>query len=81
MQIYMKRGIEGKLKSSADDIGDNFDAGHSYVTKTTQTSGNTYQGVGWDPRSDTSATSGMTMVYSDQNQIDSGRENIEAWVR
>ncbi|MFH1191180.1 MAG: hypothetical protein V1670_03180 [Candidatus Omnitrophota bacterium] len=31
MQIYMKRGIEGKLRTSSDDIGAQFEAGRSTV--------------------------------------------------
>jgi len=32
MQIYMKRGIQGKLRSSTDEIGAQFDAGKTNVT-------------------------------------------------
>jgi len=35
MQVYIKRGIQGRFKESADDIGEQFDPGHqvyeSYV--------------------------------------------------
>jgi uncharacterized protein (UPF0333 family) len=36
MQIYMKRGIQGKLRQSADQIGEQYSAGHTtsnYVTE------------------------------------------------
>lgn len=32
MQIYMKRGMEGRLKSTTDDIGEQFEAGNSTWT-------------------------------------------------
>ena len=33
IQVYIKRGIQGKLKSSADDIGDQFSPGNTNVIK------------------------------------------------
>jgi Flp pilus assembly pilin Flp len=29
IQVYLKRGVQGKLKSSADDIGDQFSPGNT----------------------------------------------------
>ena len=31
IQVYIKRGIQGRLKSSADDIGDQFSPGNTNV--------------------------------------------------
>ena len=31
IQVYIKRGVQGKLKSSADDIGDQFSPGNTNV--------------------------------------------------
>ena len=37
IQVYIKRGIQGRLKSAADDIGDQFSPGNMNSTKTTVT--------------------------------------------
>ena len=34
IQVYIKRGIQGRLKSAADDIGDQFSPGNTNVVKT-----------------------------------------------
>jgi len=57
MQIYMKRGVQGKVRESADSIGEQFDAQNttisSTVTRTAKTvqvmsngTTNTYTGAG-----------------------------------
>lgn len=63
MQIYMKRGIEGKVKESADSIGQQFDAGNTEITFTTNRSGTSVQ----------ETTTGITKVYSG----DSGKGTAE----
>lgn len=45
MQIYMKRGVQGKLRSSADDIGAQFDAGNTNVTSHRSRAGTTVENV------------------------------------
>ena len=34
IQVYIKRGVQGRLKSATDDIGDQFSPGNTNVTKT-----------------------------------------------
>jgi cytoskeletal protein RodZ len=41
IQVYIKRGVQGRLKSAADDIGDQFSPGNTNVTKTVTTSSST----------------------------------------
>ena len=41
IQFYIKRGVQGRLKSAADDIGDQYSAGNTNVLKTTHTEGKT----------------------------------------
>ena len=38
IQVYIKRGIQGRLKSATDDIGDQFSVGNTNVTVTMTTS-------------------------------------------
>ena len=41
IQIYIKRGIQGRLKSATDDIGTQFSPGNTNVIKTMTTSSTT----------------------------------------
>jgi uncharacterized protein (UPF0333 family) len=38
MGVYMKRGIQGKLRDSTDQIGDQYSAGYTTSSYTTKTS-------------------------------------------
>ena len=40
INIYMKRGVQGKLRESADKIGEQYSAGKTTFTYTTSQSGN-----------------------------------------
>ena len=35
LQVYIKRGVQGRLKSAADDIGDQYSEGNMNAVKTT----------------------------------------------
>ena len=37
IQVYIKRAVQGRLKSASDDIGDQFSPGNTNVTKTRAT--------------------------------------------
>jgi uncharacterized protein (UPF0333 family) len=39
IQVYVKRGVQGKLRSSADSIGDQYSAGKTTSTYTTAQTG------------------------------------------
>ena len=43
IQFYIKRGVQGRLKSAADDIGDQYSVGNTNVLKTTKSSGTTHE--------------------------------------
>ncbi len=43
IQIYIKRGIQGRLKQAGDDIGDQFSPGNTNVTKIKRTSSSTQE--------------------------------------
>lgn len=49
IQTYIKRGVQGRLKSSTDDIGDQFSPGNTNVIKTTRTTSNTQELFGITP--------------------------------
>jgi len=47
IQVYVKRGVQGRLRSSTDNIGDQYSAGHmtsKYITE--ETTGFTQENVG-----------------------------------
>lgn len=70
MQIYMKRASEGKLKESADRIGDQFEIGKTESVETTTTSGTTTQVV----------SSGVTTSNTEGEQItQTSSENVEGY--
>jgi hypothetical protein len=41
IQVYLKRGIQGRMRSSADDIGDQYSDGNTNMIKKTVRSSNT----------------------------------------
>ncbi len=41
IQVYIKRGVQGRLKSAADDIGDQYSTGNTNMIKKTRTISNT----------------------------------------
>jgi uncharacterized protein (UPF0333 family) len=41
IQVYIKRGVQGRLKSAADDIGDQFSNGNTNIISKTTTRGQT----------------------------------------
>jgi hypothetical protein len=77
IQIYMKRGIQGKLRDSTDQIGEQFDAENTAVNRTTTRTGNTVQAV----------SAGVTTVDSGEGSLggaketrtETGSETVGAW--
>ena len=41
IQVYLKRGVQGRLRSAADDVGDQYSAGNTNVRKVVTVSSNT----------------------------------------
>ena len=41
IQVYIKRGVQGRLKSASDDIGDQYSPGNTNIHKSVRTSGQT----------------------------------------
>ena len=48
IQVYVKRGVQGRLKSASDDIGDQFSVGNTNVLMTTKTRSETRELFGKD---------------------------------
>lgn len=46
IQTYIKRGVQGRLKSATDDIGDQYSPGNTNSVKSTKVSSNTKEEFG-----------------------------------
>jgi len=70
MGIYMKRGFEGRLKESTDQVGQQYSAGNTTGTTTTTTNFAQTEAV---------AAGGVTTTNITQNQqVKTGSETIAA---
>ena len=77
MQFYLKRGIQGRVRQSSDDIGEQFSPKLTVSNRTTNTSVDTHELV-------TGGTSPNTTTNTSQNQIRNVSENVsnlnvESW--
>jgi len=76
MQIYMKRGVQGRLRGAADDIGKQFDAG---LTSVNYTSGRRGKTVEKTVKGATDVYSGEGGLGSSEVSTYSGKETVNAW--
>ena len=73
IQVYVKRGVQGRLRSAADDIGDQFSPGNTNIRKSTTVLSSTHdtftQGVTNSRlRSDESTVTDMTQNIINMEQ-------------
>lgn len=70
IQIYMKRGLQGRLRESSDQIGEQFDAEKTAISRTTTHTGTTTETVkGGVTTSDTTG----------EKRAESGKDEVGAW--
>jgi uncharacterized protein (UPF0333 family) len=75
IQVYIKRGVQGRLKSSADDIGDQYKPGATNIIKTTTTVSNTHQTfVGGTQKSTLQGRGEQTNTVNQSNIISVNQE-------
>ncbi len=67
IQGYLKRGVQGRLKSSADDIGDQFAPGNTNQIKSTRTTVQTNELSGY------TATGAFAQGVSSSTQLGAGK--------
>lgn len=82
MQIYMKRGVEGKLRDSTDQIGDQFDAETTSFDSTTSRTSKTVQiTTGGATTSLTGAAlpGGAVIEGFPETRTETGSETVGAW--
>jgi len=77
IQVYIKRGVQGRLKSSADDIGDQYSDGNTNEVKTTirnssteETFGVTGQGISQSTliKPETTNTTDNSLIVNSQQE-------------
>lgn len=72
LQVYIKRGVQGRLKSATDDIGDQFSRGNTNIQKTTTVRSYTREtNFGGDVKStllnnETTTTNESSYIINDQ---------------
>ena len=74
MQIYFKRGIQGRIREASDDIGGQFSPGYTTSSFTT-----TLDGSSVETYTQTAATGGTmseTTLSGQTGQTRSGNENV-----
>lgn len=77
IQIYMKRGLQGKLRDSTDQIGEQFDAGATTLNHTVTRSGKTVQQV--EAGKTTVDSGGGSLGGTAETRTESGTESVAAW--
>lgn len=75
MQIYMKRGVQGKMRESTDSIGEQFDAVDTESSFTSQSSGTTVQEIAGGVTNVYSGSGGGSAAVTDEH----GNETVDAW--
>lgn len=79
MQVYFKRGVQGKIRQSADDIGEQFSPGYTTGRTTTTTSVSSSETVTGGEQPIT--TSSSTQRQTRDNREDVADSNQEDWAR
>lgn len=70
IQIYMKRGLQGKLRESTDQIGQQFDAQKTTINRQTTHTGTTV---------DTVRAGVTTSTITNDTRTESGSDVVAAW--
>lgn len=65
MQVYVKRGLQGKLKSATDDIGEQYSPGYTTGVVTVDSTTNTHENLAGGVTTSNSIT-GQNRVSDDQ---------------
>lgn len=82
MQMYIKRGVQGRLRQASDDIGEQFSINASTVNITTTVTINSTEKI--RPTGNYTGTGAFTTTVSNQTQNRSGSEDLgnlseESW--
>lgn len=73
IQNYVKRGVQGRLKSSSDDIGDQYSVGNTNSIKTTHVTSKTRELFGKDAGGTTKQGLSQSIIVG--NEVTNTTEN------
>lgn len=74
IQTYIKRGVQGRLKSASDDIGDQYSPGNTNLIKTVVTKSVTQELFDTGESTSTLLEDEVTNTYSNSKIINTERE-------
>jgi cytoskeletal protein RodZ len=77
LQVYIKRGVQGRLKSAADDIGDQYSDGNTNETKTTHRQSTSTETFANGTATSTIGAGGEQTNTTDNSQISNAQ--FEYW--
>ncbi len=77
MQMYIKRGVQGRLKQASDDIGEQYSPGQSKSDYTTQAHSYSEERTIGATKDATGDAMAVTSSESQQSQTRTGEEHIE----
>ncbi len=69
IQVYIKRGIQGRMRSATDDIGDQFSPGNTNFIETTRTISGTHDTFG-------DGLSVSTLTREEQTNVEMNQQMI-----
>lgn len=74
IQVYIKRGVQGRLKSSADDIGEQYSPGNTNYTSTTRVTSDTAETFKYGVSKTTLNNPETTTTEKNQQIVNAERE-------
>lgn len=75
IQVYIKRGVQGRLKSATDDVGDQYSDGNTNITTTVTSNTKTHDTVGID---ESGGTTGQGVTKSTIAGLDQSTTNMQS---
>lgn len=79
MQVYLKRGVQGRLRQASDDIGEQFSPGYTSGTTTTKSDVKSTETVTGGPASNTVTVSEQTQKRASDEKVAAASD--EYWVK
>lgn len=74
IQVYIKRGVQGRLKGAADDIGEQYSPGNTNIRKTTKVRSNTLETFNFGVSESNLNTAELTEVLTNKVIINAEQE-------
>jgi len=74
IQVYIKRGVQGRLRSAADDVGDQYSTGNTNVRKVVTVTSNTQETLNGGTQSTVMNVPEVTTTNRTQNIVNLTQE-------